>query len=303
MNNSKQQRATPSVQYQTVVQRVIHYIYRSLAAAEPTRLTLDQLSAVAGLSKYHFHRIFLAQTGINLSQFIQRLKLKKATYQLAFMHEQKIIDIALDAGFENPESFSRAFKRTYQQTPKQFRQQPNWDLWSEQHQFKPWPINIIEEPTTMQVTICEFPTTAIAALEHHGNPNQLNDTVARFINWRKSSGASPIASSQTFGLAYNDPSTVSAADFRFDVCGSVTEPIANNDSGVINKTIPGGRCAKITHQGSHDLMDEKIRYLYKQWLPSVDETLRDFPCFFHYRNLFPQVAEHQLITDIYLPLA
>lgn len=289
--------------YSSAVEKVIRHIYRALAAAEPQALKLDELSAVAGMSKYHFHRIFAAQAGINLNQFIQRLKLKKAAYQLAFMPELKIIDIALDAGFENHESFSRAFKRTYQQTPKQFRQQPDWLMWSEQHQFKPGPINNIEEPTTMNVTICEFPTTAIAALEHHGNPNQLNDTVARFINWRKSSGASPIATSQTFGLAYNDPSTVSAADFRFDVCGSITEPIADNDSGVINKTIPGGRCAKITHRGSHDLMDEKIRYLYNQWLPSQEETLRDFPCFFHYRNLFPQVAEHELITDIYLPLA
>jgi len=49
-------------------------------------------------------------------------------------------------------------------------------------------------------------------------------------------------------------------------------------------------------------MDDKIRMLYQQWLPEGGEELRDFPVFFHYLNLFPQVAEHQLITDIYLPL-
>jgi len=45
-----------------------------------------------------------------------------------------------------------------------------------------------------------------------------------------------------------------------------------------------------------------VRYLYGVWLPASGEELRDFPCFFHYVNLFPYVAEHELVTDIYLPL-
>nr|WP_231855061.1 GyrI-like domain-containing protein [Photobacterium profundum] len=46
----------------------------------------------------------------------------------------------------------------------------------------------------------------------------------------------------------------------------------------------------------------KIHYLYGQWLPESGEELRDDPCFFHYMNFFPEVSEHELITDIYLPL-
>jgi len=49
-------------------------------------------------------------------------------------------------------------------------------------------------------------------------------------------------------------------------------------------------------------MDGKVHYLYDDWLPLSGEELRDFPCLFHYINLFPEVAEHELITDIYLPL-
>lgn len=33
-----------------------------------------------------------------------------------------------------------------------------------------------------------------------------------------------------------------------------------------------------------------------------EEELRDFPCFFNYINMFPEIPEHDLITDIYLPL-
>lgn len=291
MNNSIKSR------YQDRIDGVIQYIYRELAAPTDGGLNLAQLSEIAGFSKYHFHRIFAAVVGININQFIQRLRLKKASYQLAFHPEIKVVDIAFDAGFENHESFSRAFKKTYSQTPSQFRQQPNWQHWNEQHQYQ-----LSKEYYTVEVNISQFPTTLVAALAHHGSPKQLNQTVAQFIAWRKASGESPLATTDTFGLAYNDPATTPASEFRFDVCSTVAQPVKENPQGVVTQTIPGGRCAQITHHGSHDLMDEKIRYLYNRWVLENDEELRNYPCFFKYRNLFPQVSEHELITDIYLPL-
>ncbi len=277
--------------------RVIRHIYKELSEPTEGGLSLDHLSTVACFSKYHFHRVFNAYFGLNMAQLIQRLKLKRASYQLAFMPEIKIIDIALDAGFENHESFSRAFKKTYDQTPSGFRSNPNWDDWSELHQ-----INMSHQETHMEVTTCEFPTTLLAVLEHHGNPKAINQTIAQFIQWRKQSGESPLETTLTVGLAYNDPETTPNDEFRFDVCSSVLTDVRPNDYGIVTKQIPGGRCAKITHHGSYDLMGDKIRYLYQQWLMNSDEELRDFPCFFVYRNLFPQMAEHDLITDIYLPI-
>jgi len=66
--------------------------------------------------------------------------------------------------------------------------------------------------------------------------------------------------------------------------------------------IPGGRCAVVRHLGSHERLGESIIPLYREWLPQSGEELRDFPLFFHYLNLIPDVAEHELVTDIYLPL-
>ncbi len=283
--------------YASRMNQVIRHIYKELSEPTDGGLSLERLSAVACFSKYHFHRVFNAYYGLNIAQLIQRLKLKRASYQLAFMPEIKIIDIALDAGFENHESFSRAFKKTHQQTPSDFRSSPNWDDWSELHQIK-----MSHQETNMQVNTCEFPTTLLAALEHHGNPKTINQTIAEFIQWRKQSGESPLESTLTVGLAYNDPATTPDDEFRFDVCSSVAREVKPNQYGVTTKTIPGGRCAQITHHGSYDLMDEKIRYLYQHWLLESAEELRDFPCFFVYRNLFPQMPEHQLITDIYLPI-
>jgi len=68
---------------------------------------------------------------------------------------------------------------------------------------------------------------------------------------------------------------------------------------VVNKVIPGGRCAVARHSGSHDKIDESTQYLYSEWLPRSGEEVRDFTLLFHYLNLFPEKSEHELLTDIY----
>ena len=154
----------------------------------------------------------------------------------------------------------------------------------------------------MKINIVKFQETKVAVLEHRGAPELVNDSASTFIEWRKDSKLSPVATSKTFGIAYDDPKTTKPESFRFDICGSVETDVPDNPQGIISKVIPGGRCAVLRHYGSHDNIGDSVHYLYGEWLPSSGEELRDFPCFFHYINLMPEVSEHELITDIYLPL-
>ena len=48
------------------------------------------------------------------------MRLKRASFQLVKNPQERVINIALDAGFENPESFSRAFKNTFGLTPSEY---------------------------------------------------------------------------------------------------------------------------------------------------------------------------------------
>lgn len=154
----------------------------------------------------------------------------------------------------------------------------------------------------MEVRIVDFAETRVAALEHRGAPELVNDSAAAFIEWRKASGLSPVKSSRTFGIAYDDPETTAPERFRFDICGSVAGAVPANPQGVVEKSIPGGRCAVVRHLGSHAGIGESAYYLYRDWLPESGEELRDFPLYFHYLNLMPETPEHELVTDIFLPL-
>jgi len=154
----------------------------------------------------------------------------------------------------------------------------------------------------MEVKIVDVEAITVAALEHHGSPALLNDSVQRFIEWRKATGLSPISSSQSYGIAYHDPAKTPAEEFRFDICGSVSENVPYNPQGIITKAIPGGRCAVVRHSGSRDRIGESVYYLFREWLPKSSEELRDFPVYFHYLNLDHDTPEHEHLTDIYLPL-
>lgn len=285
--------------YQQKFYNVLKFIDSNL----DDELNVDALSQVAHLSKYHFHRQFSALYGITVSAYIKQLRMKRATFQLAFRSEDKVIDIALSNGYGSSEAFSKAYKKTVGQSPSNFRKEPAWNPWHETHKslFKLRNKLMNENETTYEINIVDFKETLLAVLEHRGAPEKLGYTISQFISWRKENKFLPRAS-RTFNLIYDDPAVMTPGKYRFDVCASVKNPIQNNNYGVVNKVIPTGRCAVVRHIGSDDTIGYVVNYLYSDWLKQSGEELRDFPLFFERVSFFPDVSENEMITDIYLPL-
>ena len=152
----------------------------------------------------------------------------------------------------------------------------------------------------MEVQLVDFPTTQVAALEHHGPPEREHDTARKLVEWRLQNRLPPDRH-RSYGVHYTDPRTTAPADHRVDLCISVHDEVAPNPQGVINKVIPDGRCALARHLGSRAHI-AAATYLYEIWLPQSGEIRRDFPIFFHYVNVGPGVREDEMITDVYLPL-
>jgi AraC family transcriptional regulator len=261
-------------------------------------LSVEALSRIANFSKFHFHRQFAAYVGMPVARYVQLLRLRKAAYRLASREFCSVLDAALDAGFDSPEAFSRAFKRAFGMAPSAFRQQPNWQAWS-----ATFVVPYLSRKFTMQVKIVDFSATRVAALEHVGPPGLVNESVRKFVEWRKQSGQSPVASSRTFGIPRNNPDTTPAEEFRFDICGEIHEAVAANAYGIRELVIPGGRCAVVRHTGSTDNVGETVYPFYRDWLPASGEELRDHPLFFHYLSVFPETPLDQWQTDIYIPIA
>ncbi|MDB6061410.1 MAG: AraC family transcriptional regulator [Verrucomicrobiaceae bacterium] len=266
-------------------------------------LTVERLSEVAAFSKFHFHRQFSEHFGIGVYKFVQLSRLKRASYLLAYRDDQSITDIALGCGYEGPEAFARAFRKNIGQSPSEFRKKPLWNEWHTMYQ----PLNELRskhmkpENGLDNVKIINFLETRVAVFGHRGDPQLLGDSIRQFIAWRKQNKLPPSVSA-TFNIVYDDPVDTQPDAYRFDLCAATDREITPNEFGVVGKVIPAGRCAVLRHIGSDDHLAAAVTYLYGEWLPQSGEEMRDFPLFLQRVKFFPDVAEHEVIVDIFLPL-
>ncbi|QYO75682.1 AraC family transcriptional regulator [Devosia salina] len=201
--------------YQARMRRVLDHIDRHLEEAPD----LETLSRVAAFSKFHFHRQFTAIFGVPLHRYVQLARMKRAAQELMIKDAQSVTDIAMDAGYEAPDAFARAFRQRLGQTPSAFRKSPDWEAWLSA--FGPLDtarskiMQIIFDHT--DVMIREVPPTPVAIMEHRGNRSGLGDTFDRFRAWRLAAGLSP-ETSPTFMVFRSEREPAEPDAYSMDIC-------------------------------------------------------------------------------------
>ncbi|WP_294326200.1 GyrI-like domain-containing protein [uncultured Sphingomonas sp.] len=284
---------TPTTPYHDRMQRALDHIDRHL----DDELDLASISAVAAFSKYHFHRQFVATFGLPVHRYVQLARLRRASHRLAF-HADRVTDVALDAGYDAPDAFARAFRRHFGQSPSSFRSVPDWAPW--RAALLPLDHARNRSMPTYDITIREFPDTPVAYLSHDGDMASIGDSIRRFIAWRRANRLPP-SDSATFNVFHSDPHDTAAGPVRIDLCVATDRRFPAQD-GMTMGLIPGGRCAVIRIAGRADDLEAPALHLYRDWLPISGEELRDFPLFCQRVRFAPEVAEHDAITDLFLPL-
>ena len=282
------------------MQRVLDHIDRHL----DDDLDLDALSSVAAYSKFHFHRQFTATFGLSVHRYIQLARMKRASSRLGYADAESVTDIAMDAGYDAPDAFARAFRQRCGQSPSSFRKSPDWGSWLmafgplDNARRKLMQIIFTED----DVTIREVPPTPVAIMEHRGDRATLGDTIQRFIAWRKAAGLSP-ETSPTFNVFRSERCPAVAADYSMDICVGTDQPIAADDRQMKAGVIPGGRCAVLRYPGNTNNLEPAALYLYREWLPASGEEARDFPIYCQRRLSFlPELSVPEIIVELFLPL-
>jgi len=85
--------------------QVIDYIEDRLT----DELPLESISEYAGVSDYHFRKIFFYLSGMTLSEYIKNRKLSEANKDL--LKGEKVTDVAFKYGYQSVDGFTRAFKK------------------------------------------------------------------------------------------------------------------------------------------------------------------------------------------------
>ncbi|MBC7959591.1 MAG: AraC family transcriptional regulator [Vallitaleaceae bacterium] len=81
---------------------------------------IGTIAKTACSSEFHFQRLFHMITGVTVAEYVRRRRLTLAAQEL-FVGNEKIIDIAFKYGYDTPESFSKAFRRTHGFSPSTVR--------------------------------------------------------------------------------------------------------------------------------------------------------------------------------------
>jgi AraC-like DNA-binding protein len=89
-------------------------------------IDLHRVARTAGLSMYHFLRVFVAVLGVTPHQYLLRCRLRKAAKLLAD-GARPVTDVALDVGFADLSNFVRTFRRAAGVAPRAFRRAAKGD--------------------------------------------------------------------------------------------------------------------------------------------------------------------------------
>ena len=100
-----------------LITKAIRYIQKN----PKENLLLQSIAENAGFSLTYFDLLFHKHTGYSPVEYSRVYKLTRSALELR-RSDKSVLDIALDFGYQSPESFSRAFKSFYSMTPSEYRE-------------------------------------------------------------------------------------------------------------------------------------------------------------------------------------
>jgi len=103
------------MEYESIIQSVLDEIDNKITE----NIRAGEMARRANYSTYHFRRVFNELTGTPFMNYVTRRKLEYALYDLS--QGKKIIDAAMDYGFETHAGFTKAFKKHFGYPPSLYR--------------------------------------------------------------------------------------------------------------------------------------------------------------------------------------
>lgn len=290
--------------YAGVVQRVIDRIAGDLDAA----LDLATLASSAGLSPFHFHRVFRGMVGETALELTRRLRIERAAWSLV-KTERAVTAIAFDAGYETHEAFARAFRACYGTSPSGFRRRghPRFEiaaLSGIHFAVTPSAQSFTARDTggrMMDVEIKDMPERRLATVRHVGPYNQVSEAFERLGELAGSAGLFRHSGAAMLALYHDDPDATPPDQLRSDAGITVADDLAM-PSGLVEQRVPAGRYACTVHVGPYDRLGDTWMRFMGEWLPASDHRLGDGASYEIYLNNPTNTPKEKLETEICIPI-
>jgi len=264
-------------------------------------LTLEQIARQAGLSAYHFSRLFAARTGHGVMEHVRSRRLIRSASRLTQDPDLTLIDLALDSGFESQEAFTRAFKRVFGVSPGRFRR--GFSVNPIAYQYPPQIPETLMPQTIRHPDLARFTEFWVAGYSDHFD----QDSKARIPQlWSRLIGHLPfeaqVPSMCSFGVVWRTSATAGAFEY---MAGVEVVPDAPLPDGMHRKCIPGGSYLHFTiplNGGPvHPQVKAAMADIWGRQIPASGLQVIDGPDFERYDGDFAPDQPDQII-EYYVPV-
>ncbi|XIA64694.1 GyrI-like domain-containing protein [Bradyrhizobium sp. TZ2] len=271
-------------------QKALWYIESHLA--EP--LTLDEIAAIGGVSRFHMVRAFAAATGFSVMRYVRARRLSQAARALA-AGAPDILSLALDSDYSSHEAFTRAFRDHFGVTPEAVRAATCLDHLK------------LQEPIVMDSTLLDnlkaprFETSkpllvaGIAERCTHENggagiPNQWQ----RFH--QKVDDIPDRVGKVAYGVCCNGD------DSGFDyIAGVEVSDFSDLPREFARVRIPEAKYAVFTHTEHISTIRRTVNTIWNHWLPASGMKAADAPSFERYDEKFDPLTGNGGL-EIWIPV-
>jgi AraC family transcriptional regulator len=240
-------------------------------------LSPAQLADIADFSPHHFHRVFRGMVGESVMAYTRRLRLERAAFRLKH-GQSEVLPLALLAGYDSHEAFTRAFKAHFGVTPSQFRDQS------------------IVQSEVPAVALRQEPRRLAVAFRRVGRYLDAPEAWAKLQQWTQRNA--PVPASIPFALVHDDPDICPETKCRYDACWPVSQIPPALEHGLSLVEVPAGVYAVATHQGPYALMYQSYVNLLGRALPRLQVELAPEPVIEVYLNDPRHTPPEQLATEI-----
>lgn len=272
--------------YQEKVNQVINYISANLH--QP--LQLDVIAERICISRRQLLRIMRSALNESLYAYMTRQRMEQAIMYMQ-TEEMTLAELAARVGYDNPQSFSKAFRKLFGISPKAYINELNARL---QEYVK----SSGGKYETASSEICEeedLNLIYIRIVGQYGEEMPYKTAWDKLMKFLKEKQALS-AATRFIGLSFDDPNVTIAGQCRFYACATIDKPVeAVGVFGTLR--LRKGKYAVYTLKDSYSNLQE----FYNNISVSFNHTIRHgmlFEEYIHYTGTDSEAA----LTKIYIPI-
>lgn len=240
------------------IQRTLWRIETRLAE----QLSLADLAKAEGISTFHLTRAFALVTGVPLMRYVRARRLSEAARQLA-QGNDSVLHVALDAGYDSHEGFSRAFRDMFSCAPSDVRSGQRPDL---------------QEPFEMEITktkiappkIMTSPGYRIVGIAQRYTFAERTKIPALWERAIQEIGPAMFGT-ETYGVSYD------FEDGAFKYLVGILDDGRVDTERLEHIALPAGRYAVFEHEGHISEIASTWSAIFENWAPDSGETIADGP--------------------------